>query len=91
MAVFVILTPLSVSAHYNWGADALIALVLSEFGLKFFVYSNEYLQIRCQMNEQELNDQVEANDFAGELSDEALDRQVNNTLGCGCGGFEACQ
>jgi hypothetical protein len=31
------------------------------------------------MNEQELNNQVEANDFAGELSDEALDRQVNNT------------
>ena len=25
-------------------------------------------------NEQELNNQVEANDFAGELSDEALDR-----------------
>ena len=26
------------------------------------------------MNEQELNNQVEANDIAGELSDEALDR-----------------
>ena len=26
------------------------------------------------MNEQELNNQVEANDFAGDLSDEALDR-----------------
>jgi hypothetical protein len=26
------------------------------------------------MNEQEINNQVEANDFAGELSDEALDR-----------------
>ena len=43
------------------------------------------------MNEQELNNQVEANDFAGELSDEALDRQVNNTLGCCCGGMESCQ
>ena len=31
------------------------------------------------MNEQELNNQVEANDFVDELSDEALDRQVNNT------------
>ena len=38
-------------------------------------------------NEQELNNQVEANDFAGELSDEALDRQVNKTLGCCCGGW----
>jgi hypothetical protein len=35
------------------------------------------------MNEQEINNQVEANDFVVELSDEALDRQVNNTLACG--------
>ena len=28
------------------------------------------------MNEQELNNQVEANDFADKLSDEALDRAV---------------
>jgi len=29
------------------------------------------------MNEQELNNQVEANDFAGDLSDEALDRAAS--------------
>ena len=43
------------------------------------------------MNEQELNNQVEANDFAVELSDEALDRQVNNTQACGCSGTVACR
>jgi hypothetical protein len=34
-------------------------------------------------NEQELNNQVEANDFAGELSDEALDRVTSpDTYNC---------
>ena len=31
------------------------------------------------MNEQELNNQIEANDFADKLSDEALDRAVDGT------------
>ena len=35
------------------------------------------------MNEQELNNQVEANDFAEELSDEVLDRAVQ-AGGCCC-------
>ena len=34
------------------------------------------------MNEQELNNQVEANDFADELSDEALDRAENGHAWC---------
>ena len=40
------------------------------------------------MNEQELNNQVEANDIAGELSDEALDRAAVVAYGtvqsCAC-------
>ena len=35
------------------------------------------------MNEQEINNQVEANDFAGELSDEALDRAAD-VKSCQC-------
>ena len=37
------------------------------------------------MNEQELNNQVEANDFAHELSDEDLDRGVHGLV-CNCQG-----
>ena len=34
------------------------------------------------MNEHELNNQAEANDFAGELSDEALDRAEHRDSTC---------
>ena len=37
------------------------------------------------MNEQELNNQVEANDLTEELSDEVLDRAVQ--VGACCGGM----
>jgi hypothetical protein len=37
------------------------------------------------MNEQKLNNQVEAKDIAGELSDEALDRAVHSFT-CNCNG-----
>ena len=37
------------------------------------------------MNEQELNNQIEANDFTDELSDEVLDRAV--PVGACCGGM----
>jgi hypothetical protein len=39
------------------------------------------------MNEQELNYRVEANDFAGELSDEALDR---SSIRISCDAFGQC-
>ena len=36
------------------------------------------------MNEHELNNQIEANDFADELTDEVLDRAVHS-FSCYCG------
>jgi len=42
------------------------------------------------MNEQELNNQVEANDIAGELSDEALDRAAAVVASNCVGGACAC-